>query len=98
MKGEKDALLMLAHRKETNEKRIPNGPGFTVTHGSAMGNQDGFSLFCDAGRKKTEATVVILKDTLQVPTGTLQCQEIKYMKVAINYSVPTEILSEHHEG
>lgn len=56
MKGEKDALLMLAHRKETNEKRIPNGPGFTVTHGSAMGNQDGFSLFCDAGRKNTEAS------------------------------------------
>lgn len=31
MKGEKDALLMLAHRKEANEKGVPNGPGFTVT-------------------------------------------------------------------
>lgn len=39
MKGEKDALLMLAHRKEANEKRIPNGPGFTVTQRSAMGNR-----------------------------------------------------------
>lgn len=58
MKGEKDALLMLAHRKEPNEKRIPNGPGFTVTLGSAMGNHDGFSLFCDAGgeEKKTGAS------------------------------------------
>lgn len=56
MKGEKDALLMLAHRKEANEKRIPNGSGFTVTHSSAMGNQDDFSLFCDAGgqTQKTE--------------------------------------------
>lgn len=31
MKGEKDALLMLAHRKEANEKGVPDGPGFTVT-------------------------------------------------------------------
>lgn len=47
MKREKDALLMLAHRKERNEKRIPNGLGCTVTHSSAMGTQDGFNPFCN---------------------------------------------------
>lgn len=78
MKGEKDALLMLAHRKETNEKRIPNGPGFTVTHGSAMGNQDSFSPFCDAGggkkRKKPheKRSCSDNERQLRVPTGTLQ--------------------------
>ena len=45
MKGEKDALLMHADQKETIEKRIPNGPGFTVTHGSAMGNHHGFRVY-----------------------------------------------------
>ncbi len=65
---------MLAHQKETNEKRIPNRPGFTVTHDSAMGNQDGFSLFCDAGGKKNKKPhekETVVKETVQVPTGTL---------------------------
>lgn len=32
MKGEKDALLTLTHRKERDEKRIPDGRRFTVAH------------------------------------------------------------------
>lgn len=73
MKGEKDALLMLAHRKE-NCKKVPNGLGFTVTHGSAMGNHVVFSLFCNAAGKESEAsqTKCCDNDTPQVPTGTLQ--------------------------
>ena len=40
--------------KRRVRKGCPTGPGFTVAHGSAMGNQDDLRLLYDAGKEKTK--------------------------------------------
>lgn len=91
MKGEKDALLMLAHRKGVNEKRIPNGPGFTVTLGCAMGNRS-TSVCSVLVKEKKNQKPHEKKETVDnegpYRNITVIHEAIIYIKVTINYLAP----------